>query len=69
MDGFIQERPGGWVVGGFATPGRLVLQKSGVETFFALGIHAWSDCFEVFDCGEDSELLGDGEDGGWFCCL
>ena len=32
------------------------------EEFFALGVDARGDGFEVFDGGEDGELLRDGED-------
>lgn len=48
---------GGWVCG----------EEGGAEAFFALGVDTGGDRFEVFDCGEDGELLGDCEDGGWFC--
>lgn len=46
-----------------------IVDEGGVKTFFALGVDARSDGFQVLNCRENGGLLRKGEEGSWFCIL
>lgn len=39
--------------------------KGGAEAFLALGVDARGDGLKVFDCLEETEVLGEGENTAW----